>query len=128
MAGSHLDVGGLDGSVKIDARNSSIGSTIKVQVNENGRALSIQGNGETNVCILATPQLELELQTSAPCLIVRDRGRVHAWNAKNTLDGIKNEAVTNTSGAGGSQPKDLDEQPLSSPLSSPEKMAMRPSL
>lgn len=69
MAGSHLDVGGLDGSVKIDARNSSNASTIKVQVNENGRALSIQGNGETNVCILATPQLELELQTSAPCVL-----------------------------------------------------------
>lgn len=69
MAGSHLEVGGLDGSVEIDARNSSNGSSVKVQLNENGRDLSIQGNGETKVCILATPQLELELQTSAPCIL-----------------------------------------------------------
>jgi len=68
MTGSHLGIGGLDGSVRIDARKSSHGSTLKIQLNENGRDLSIQGNGETDVCILATPRLGLELQTSAPCI------------------------------------------------------------
>lgn len=34
---------------------------------------------------------------------------------------LKNEAVTNTSGAGGSQPKDLDEQPTEQPTEQPRE-------